>query len=101
MSLEINVWICDWRVFDSPMTAKTYARRTFKRSGKVLAIEEGLAQLKSDLYPHRYGKGHPRFPIEDWKYHIVNDNTQLSYADWVDARLEETMCDLHQKSREI
>lgn len=87
--MKIDVWICNHHVFDMKMKAETYAKRTFKRNGKVLAIEEGVAFLKADMYPHRYGSEHPKFPLSDWQYETVNDYTRLGYADWVDAKLEE------------
>jgi len=30
-----------------------------------------------------------RFPIEDWKYEVANDDTRLGYEAWLEARCEE------------
>lgn len=38
----------------------------------------------------RYGQfgEHPRYPVEDWKYEIQNDDTRRGYWEWVAASIE-------------
>ena len=33
-------------------------------------------------------KGLKKYPKEDWQYEVLNGDTQLSYAEWVEHRIE-------------
>jgi hypothetical protein len=31
---------------------------------------------------------HPKYPLEDWKYEVVNEDTRLGYWEWVNSKIE-------------
>lgn len=38
---------------------------------------------------YSYWDSHSKFPAMDWQYEVANDDTRLSYWQWVRAKLSE------------
>lgn len=49
-----------------------------------------LSENAKDLADSNGGwwASHPEFPLEDWKYHVANDEVRDSYWEWVAMKVE-------------
>lgn len=47
--------------------------------------EKVYALMSKDLWANC-----PEYPRDDWKYEVINDDTQLGYWEWALAKAEES-----------
>lgn len=67
---------------------------------RQLAGQEALPQQNPDpaepptwSSTHSHWEEHEDFPARDWRYEVENNETRLSYAEWVDGKIELALYD--------
>lgn len=38
-----------------------------------------------------FWEDYPRYPVEDWKHEVKNDDTRLGYWQWVESQIEQQL----------
>lgn len=55
-------------------------------------VSNADAGVKPELWaPESHWDDHSDYPTEDWKDEVMNGDTRLSYIDWVNEQLEQTL----------
>lgn len=49
-----------------------------------------MKDMSADELIKKYGVWgeHPDFPVQDWRYQVINNETRIGYLEWVAAELE-------------
>lgn len=58
-------------------------------------LRKGLLPVKPETWSstHSHWDEHEDYPAKDWRYEVENNETRLSYAEWVDGKIEQALYD--------